>query len=425
MHDQLQQAIAAAEVGQRTEARQLLLQVVEDDERNEDAWLRLASVLDHPEDRRMCLENVLELNPQHSAARAAVAQLNVPVARQPGGSPPAGSALDEPKRLLEAVAPPASSDPARTGGVAHAVPVATHAPASGPSPCPYCGVPTAASQAVCLRCGKSLMLRVAPRHTRSIELILLAILSGIGSVLAIVTGALLMFAGFLFVRANGQPQAQPALLAQELQQIPAASSFPAGLDATELLNLLGSIIYTLALAVLFGGLVSLGVTVGLWQRQRWAYLVAIAFSVLGALSAALSVVLAVVTQHISLSTISGVVLQAIMTMLTIACSSDFFGPKVRFLPKAELTHAAGHYTNGLAYKQRGMWYLVAQEWEAAVRQAPSNLQYLHALGLAYGQLKQFDRARATLDQALRLAPDDGALAESRALLERMANGQRA
>jgi hypothetical protein len=35
-----------------------------------------------------------------------------------------------------------------------------------------------------------------------------------------------------------------------------------------------------------------------------------------------------------------------------------------------------------------MWYMAVKEWEAAVSKAPRDMNYLHALGLAYAQIKQ-------------------------------------
>ena len=56
--DLLKQGIAALKAGRKAEARTLLMQVVEQDERNEMAWLWLSGAVDTDEDRRVCLENV-------------------------------------------------------------------------------------------------------------------------------------------------------------------------------------------------------------------------------------------------------------------------------------------------------------------------------------------------------------------------------
>jgi tetratricopeptide (TPR) repeat protein len=65
----LKQGIAAARTGRKAEARDKLLLVVEMDDRNEQAWLWLSGVVESDSDRRVCLENVLALNPNSTAAQ--------------------------------------------------------------------------------------------------------------------------------------------------------------------------------------------------------------------------------------------------------------------------------------------------------------------------------------------------------------------
>ena len=66
----LSRGIAAAKAKQRHRAREYLMKVVELDEGNEQAWLWLSGVMDALEDQRICLENVLVINPQNAHARA-------------------------------------------------------------------------------------------------------------------------------------------------------------------------------------------------------------------------------------------------------------------------------------------------------------------------------------------------------------------
>lgn len=86
----LDQAILAAKAGRRADARRLLESVLEADERNEQAWLWLSGVVDDEEERIICLENVLIINPHNQAARKGLAALGVaakdeqpPAAEQP------------------------------------------------------------------------------------------------------------------------------------------------------------------------------------------------------------------------------------------------------------------------------------------------------------------------------------------------------
>jgi len=80
----LQRGIAAARAGRTQEAFQALLQVTELDERNEQAWLWLSGVVESFEDRRVCLENALAINPDNAHARAGLLWLD-----QQAPTPPA------------------------------------------------------------------------------------------------------------------------------------------------------------------------------------------------------------------------------------------------------------------------------------------------------------------------------------------------
>ena len=71
----VQRAIQSARVGRRSEARELLLQVVETDPQNETAWMWLSGLVDSLEDRIIACENVLTINPANERARAYLSEL--------------------------------------------------------------------------------------------------------------------------------------------------------------------------------------------------------------------------------------------------------------------------------------------------------------------------------------------------------------
>ena len=81
----LRAGIAAAKAGDAERARELLLQVVDADELNEHAWIWLSSVVESDEDREICLDNVLAINPDNSLAKAGRAHLR---SRQAAAAPP-------------------------------------------------------------------------------------------------------------------------------------------------------------------------------------------------------------------------------------------------------------------------------------------------------------------------------------------------
>ena len=74
-NDVLKQGIAALNAGRKAEARNLLTQVVQQDDRNEMAWLWLSGAMDTDEDRRICLENVLAINPNNGVAQRGIETL--------------------------------------------------------------------------------------------------------------------------------------------------------------------------------------------------------------------------------------------------------------------------------------------------------------------------------------------------------------
>lgn len=79
----LREGIAALKVGRRAEARNLLMQAIEQDEHNETAWLWLSGAVDTDEDRAICLKNVLVINPSNEVAQRGLASLAAKADVQP------------------------------------------------------------------------------------------------------------------------------------------------------------------------------------------------------------------------------------------------------------------------------------------------------------------------------------------------------
>ncbi|HLU08356.1 MAG TPA: hypothetical protein VK003_01710 [Oceanobacillus sp.] len=72
----LRQGIEDARAGRRAAAREKFERVVELDENSEKGWFWLASVVDTDEERRICLANVVHINPNNERARKALDALN-------------------------------------------------------------------------------------------------------------------------------------------------------------------------------------------------------------------------------------------------------------------------------------------------------------------------------------------------------------
>jgi tetratricopeptide (TPR) repeat protein len=435
--DQLHQGIAAARAGKREDARALLMQVVEADERNEQAWLWLAGVVDAPEDIRTCLQNVLDLNPANQQAQQGLAWVEQRYGRFEESNQPAEPAPAPPIERQVSAARPSSPGPEQrvytgpttslvydsaTAAVEKAAPPAAPEPRQAPAapiaaappehPCPYCGAPTVLKQHACTQCRGDLMVRAAPPAKRSLALTVLGFLWGVGGVLLLLI-TLLEFFLFLWLR----------------QSIPTRA---VGGSADGLL---------LAVAItLVVGMFYVILARGLLARRLWAYvtnIVLIVLSFFGTLSGAAATTLLIGlllstlgrtrnaqavagTASLIVLAVLGIAFVLLPIALTIMSYRDFFGPKVRFQPIVEPAEHLVHYNNGIAYKNRGMWYMAAQEWDVAVSKKPTEASYLHALGLAYAQLKQPEKARGILDRAIQIEPANLQIKESRALIDQIA-----
>jgi tetratricopeptide (TPR) repeat protein len=111
----LRHGIVAAKAGRTQEARQALLRVTELDERNEQAWLWLSGVAESLEDRRVCMENVLAINPDNAHAQAGLRWLDQQVPAPPAAQercprcqspvPPSGTACPDCGQILIVACP--------------------------------------------------------------------------------------------------------------------------------------------------------------------------------------------------------------------------------------------------------------------------------------------------------------------------------
>ncbi len=71
----------AAHAGDNMRAHALFRQAIEIDPYHEQIWLWLASVVESDEDKRVCFENVLQLDPTHLTARQQLRKLEAKARR--------------------------------------------------------------------------------------------------------------------------------------------------------------------------------------------------------------------------------------------------------------------------------------------------------------------------------------------------------
>jgi Tol biopolymer transport system component len=79
----MRQGIEAAREGNKAEARKFFEQVTEQDDQNEKAWMWLASVMETDEERRVCLQQVVRINPLNERAQEGLKKLELRGGGQP------------------------------------------------------------------------------------------------------------------------------------------------------------------------------------------------------------------------------------------------------------------------------------------------------------------------------------------------------
>ena len=99
----VQQGRTAARVGDLAEARRLLTTATEENPNDIEAWLELAGVVESLEEKKACFAKVLELEPNHTAAKAGLALIEQKLFPQ---SPP------EQPEISTVEATPIETDPA-------------------------------------------------------------------------------------------------------------------------------------------------------------------------------------------------------------------------------------------------------------------------------------------------------------------------
>jgi TolB protein len=104
VEDLLRRGIEATRAGDKATARALLEQVVQQDQANEKGWFWLAAVVEDVKEKRICLGNVLMINPTNERAQRLLDQL--------GGAPSATPEPTAPSATPEPTAPAATPEPA-------------------------------------------------------------------------------------------------------------------------------------------------------------------------------------------------------------------------------------------------------------------------------------------------------------------------
>ena len=415
----LRQGIAAAKMGQKETARNLLTRVVEQDERNLTAWLWLSGVVESLDDKQVCLENVLALDPENQAARqglewareqkATASSVYVPslISDLPASSM---SPLTPAQAILRPRAPepePLAAEP-KASRVSESPDAWVEA---GPLPsqdevntalsefedetlCPYCAAPTQPQDKKCPTCHGALW-----KHTRKNPGGSIAFWFLLGCVLFSMLWGVNLFIGWLTI-GFGQMVASGQLTPEQFLGLYAGIRMVPPDVAATVFKWLPPLVFwafAISLAVQFVQLVMLYLR---WQPFYW-FLVGMAV---------LSILLAMARLAVSpgLEGWIGAGASILPLVFLFRVEDDFAMEHERYWcapDKGIHTHSA-FYQRGREYARKKMWAAAVVHFRRATAGAPSNVAYHVALATAYAKLNRYERAQSVLRGAQRLAPDN-------------------
>ncbi len=388
----MREGIQAVKAGQREKARALLTQVVEQDEHNEQAWLWLSGAVETDEDRRICLENVLALNPNNTAAQRGLAKLG------PAASAPLADGEHivrrevAPVSLAAAILHPEQQvkewrwhDPTRPIEAPALETTATSAFDdiwnSNKDICAYCAQEVGEDDRRCPGCQRNL-IDVQFRYPQP--------------------GTSLYYLGVVTLSLGLQFLIQTGLDVTAQAPLPIA---------------------------IFDGLCMVGLSIlalGVYTRRRWGYIGALVASGLILLVSLLRLAAGMTAKN-ELVVLMGRLLpatQIITSLLAVLLGILRAGPDFETVETRLVAHLGEKprltgdlYHTGKHYADKDMWAMAVPYWQRAAAADPGRLFYQQALGEAYGRLGFYKRSLDVLDAALQAAGDPATRAE----IERVVN----
>jgi tetratricopeptide (TPR) repeat protein len=385
----LKEGIAATRAGQKERARELLLQVIAQDEEREAAWLWLSGVVDDPEERQICLENVLALSPDNTAAQTGLrwlAKQGLTPPATPGTFPPAES------RAVLTPVPPESGSPQP--------PPPPQPPPStfeiDPYGCSYCGGSVSGEDPRCDHCRRPVAVRYRKRSGGA--------WLGWVVVFFALQGAVAFAEGF-FVYQLVQMGQLPEWVSRSAARflIGTALLSPGGLPGdlagfADVVALIDSV-----LAVLF-----LIAALGLALRSRAVYFGS--FFLAGLLVMATGAgLLTQLTGLLPALCRLGLVAISIRWLVDSAPAFEWETRHYNADVDPDLRTDLDYYNRGLRYRDMGMWAKATAHWQVATQLAPGQVKYHAALANAYLKMGYPVAALSRAERALGLAPDDSEL----------------
>ena len=351
--------IRAARANQHDRARDLLMRVLEVDEENEEAWLWLSGSVEDIEDKRICLENVLTLNPDNEVAPLRLAELEDRSRAFARGEQaqmtkqPLGGALGSPYHPY-AIAQNKLYDDVW---------------ATDQALCAFCATPVKRKQRRCRKCLRKTRVKIPVRETPSQFHEWLLIYLSLTSLLLI---------GYIFLADRVGLLADIRLL------------LGSGLQR----QLMASAIFPLPFLIL---------TLGIYFRRPWAYWVLalnIAAQLLGAVAFAATSLQLFLTTFLVLSPVY--LLYGWLLYVLYRAWPDFERRpllRIAYVPNT-LTGPYELDKTAQILAKKGQWASAVLHWRRAVGNAGGNGFYQWRLAKAYAQLGFYRRAVDELQAAV-------------------------
>jgi tetratricopeptide (TPR) repeat protein len=398
----------AARRGDDALAFRHLQRVVEAEPENESAWLWLSAVVADVEDKRLCLENVLTLNPESQPARRGLARLPA-VNEEP---PPAGELVQRPVEPLTPAGAILYPERRREGWRWHDPVRLQQKEVAGYSTqstfddvwqgvgelCAYCATELAPDETRCPGCGRELVETTFryPRASNDLVIYWVLIL-GIGQ-LALVT-----------VLFNLLSHGSPASLAWQTIVFLSMLPIAAALAFRRFWAYVASVV---ALLLILAAMI-LGPTLGPAVDNSLSQLVGRDFFVrLGENPYALFIGPA--SDILRIVQYLAVPMALLYALLRVG--PDFERISARRVASLDrgISDSSHFHGAGAAYARDGMWATAVLHFQRAAALEPSNPFYQRQLGEAYAQLGFYQRCLDVLESASQLTRDP----ETRAATER-------
>jgi len=408
--DLLDRGIAEAKRGERERSKDYLLRVVAIDEHNQLAWLWLSRVVGTDEDRIICLQNVLVLDPDSLAAKRelerltqpseAIDDLNGPVIKEIEPVSPAASILYPERHQFEL--------DWKDDIPLHTVKIGEYKSGSDYDDvweresviCGFCAHEIEIDTVKCPKCRRRLISRSYRYPLASQEMTLFwVLLFGVAQLF------LLQIIIEVIVREPFASIVWHAVL------FFAAIVLAIGIALRQLWAYPASIIYLL---VLFTMMV-FGFFTG--KAPEDALVSVVGDDLVTFLSSDLnSVFLQSVLEVVDIMQFAAIVLALLYGIFKIG--PDFERVRTHYIASIDrdISDASGYYARGKIYADRKMWASAVLHWRLAAANDPARAFYLRDLGTGYAELGYYERSLDVLESALERTIDSGSQARIRAMI---------